>query len=35
MRVFATAGIVGYSEDCKKAHNAALGQKMPFPDEHR
>jgi len=30
--VFSTADIARYSEDCKKAKNAALGQKMLFMD---
>jgi len=33
-RVFATASIARYSEDCKKAKNAALGQKMLFMNGH-
>jgi hypothetical protein len=33
--VFATAGIACYSEVCKKARNAALGQKMLFMDGHQ
>jgi len=34
LSVFATAGIVYLFRGLQKSENAALGQKMPFPDEH-
>jgi len=34
LSVFATAGIVYLFRGLQKSENAALGQKMPFPDGH-
>jgi hypothetical protein len=34
LSIFATAGIVGLFRGLQKSENAALGQKMPFPDGH-
>jgi hypothetical protein len=34
LSVFATAGIVCLFRGLQKSENAALGQKMPFPDGH-
>ena len=34
LSVFATTGIVYLFRGLQKSENEALGQKMPFPDEH-